>query len=258
MKPLPTESYPVRKESEKPASALSSVLPTAGAGYSNANRRVSSGCPLQKVYPWLLGTSTLVAAVFCVMYISKPVYVAAPGPQAFAQANASGTSPDLPAPDAMLLPDGGKLPGEVAVKPLPSDQLGSISPAAGPGSFEETNLRVQHVLTAETPEGDLTRVLLDVPVLYQSRTLRWTESEVAKARELLARLADHQEKVRSLRDEGSGLLIEWNELVERSIPTNELRADSPTLPANQGDSADAPRPAGLDTTRSIKIQPTGK
>ena len=95
-------------------------------------------------------------------------------------------------------------------------------------------------------------------MLYQSRNLRWTPAEVAEARELLIRLADYQEKSRTLRLEGAELLDSWNRLIERSIPATDLRADSPTLPTNQQDAADAPRPAGLDTTELIQIQPAGK
>ncbi len=125
-------------------------------------------------------------------------------------------------------------------------------------AFEETNLRVQHVLTAETPGGQLARIDIDVPVLYQSRNLRWTAAEVPDARALLIRLADYQEKSRTLRGEGVALLDSWNRLVGRSIPAGDLRADSSTLPVNQLDAAGAPRPAGLNTIESIQIQPSIK
>jgi hypothetical protein len=54
------------------------------------------------------------------------------------------------------------------------------------------------------------------------------------------------------------LLNDWNRLIEKSLPATELRADSPSLPANQQDAADAPRPAGLISTDSIQIRPAGK
>ena len=79
-----------------------------------------------------------------------------------------------------------------------------------------------------------------------------------QARELLVRLMDYQEKSQLLRAEGVELLDAWNRLIEASIPATDLRADSPSLPANQEDAADAPRPAGLITTESIQLQPSGK
>ena len=124
--------------------------------------------------------------------------------------------------------------------------------------FEQTNLRIQHILTAEAPGGHRAKIDIDVPVLYQSRNLRWTTTEVATARDLLIRLANYQERTRILRSEGVELLDSWNQLIEQSIPAADLRADSPTLPTNQQDAADSPRPALLDTAESIKIQPTGK
>ena len=158
-----------------------------------------------------------------------------------------------PAPaKSSIMPDKDRLPGEKTTGATPL----SASPSTTP--FEQTNLRIQHILTAEAPGGHTSKIDLDVPVLYQSRNLRWTPAEVAEARELLIRLADYQEKSRALRLEGAELLDSWNRLIERSIPATDLRADSPTLPTNQQDAADAPRPAGLDTTELIQIQPAGK
>ena len=99
---------------------------------------------------------------------------------------------------------------------------------------------------------------LDVPVLYQSRNLRWTPTEVTHARELLARLMDYQEKSNRLRDEGSALLQAWNSLLDKSLPAADLRADSPSLPANQETATNPTRPASLITTESIQIKPAGK
>ena len=69
---------------------------------------------------------------------------------------------------------------------------------------------------------------------------------------------DFQEKSRQLRAEGVELLDTWNHLIGKSIPASELRADSPSLPENQEDAADAARPAALITTESIQIQPSGQ
>jgi hypothetical protein len=102
------------------------------------------------------------------------------------------------------------------------------------------------------------RIDINVPVLYQSRNLRWTPQECASARELLTRLMDYQEKSLQLRIEGAGLLDSWNQLVGKSLPTAELRADSPTLPDNQQDNADAPRAAGWITADSIQLTAPGK
>lgn len=251
MKPLPAQNSSVIKTTDRVMPSLPSALTVAPASYSTANRRASN-CPSQRVYPFLLFASTAAAGVFCLMYITKPFIQASQAvtPQltsqpVFVKAN---TSPA----ESSMMPDKDRLPGEKPVGATPSSAAQSGNP------FEQTNLRIQHILTAEAPGGHVSKIDLDVPVLYQSRNLRWTPAEVAEARELLIRLADYQEKSRTLRLEGTELLDSWNRLIERSIPATDLRADSPTLPTNQQDAADAPRPAGLDTTELIQIQPAGK
>lgn len=257
MKPLPAQNPLVFKANEMEMPALPSVLATPVPSYSTSNRRAS---PLagQRLYPWLLFASTALAGVFCILYITKPVIVA---PQGTTQAD--GMAQDSPKPLAAaanqgLMPNQDRLPGEKSASPPAATGPREALPPSRAAAFEQTNIRIQHVLTAEAPGGHLAKIDLDVPVLYQSRNLRWTAAEVAGARDLLVRLADYQERSRALRAEGSDLLDAWNLLIERSIPAGELRADSPTLPTNQQDAAAAPRPAGLDTTESIKIQPAGK
>lgn len=252
MKPLPVQNPNMAKSTAATIQAPPLVLATPTAAYSTSNRRAAA-CPTQRVYPWLLFTSTAVAALFCLMYITKPVIMASQGPTpAYAGAPAFSRPPGT-APSVTLIPGKDRLPGEKTLKDAPSR---SAAPPAA--AFEQTNLRIQHILTAEAPGGHLAKIDIDVPVLYHSRNLRWTAAEVAEARALLARLADYQEKSQTLRAEGAELLDSWNRLVEHSIPASDLRADSPTLPANQQDAADAPRPAGLNTTELIKIQPAGK
>ena len=260
MKPLPAQRTASGKPTGEAIPSLPAALAPSSGPYSTANRRATNGATASNVYPLLLLMSTAVAGLFCLLYITKPVIVREP-------AMAAPATPAKPAPPspataqpADLMPRRDALPGEnqATVKPVPSDPRGALADAPVSSFFEETNLRIQHVLTAEAPGGHRDRIVLDVPVLYQSRQLRWTPDEVARARDLLVRLMDYQEKSRTLRAEGIGLLDAWNSLIEKSIPAAELRADSPTLPANQQDAADAPRPAGLITTDSIQLQPAGK
>jgi hypothetical protein len=114
------------------------------------------------------------------------------------------------------------------------------------------------VIDAESPSGDVNRLTIDVPVLYRSRNLRWSQEEATRARDLLDRLVNYQDKVRSLRNEGTQLLIDWNGLMQTSIPGEALRADSPSLPANQPDPF-APRNTNVsDTLGTIKLQQPDK
>ncbi|MES2440103.1 MAG: hypothetical protein V4584_13625 [Verrucomicrobiota bacterium] len=259
MKPLPAQNSNVVKATDSAMPSIPSPLANPTASYSTSNRRTAT-CPTQRVYPWLLFTSTAVAATFCLMYITKPVIMASQNITPGYLDNPVFSKPAAEAVDrSSLMPNQDRLPGEnPASRPVSAGTRETPPRADAGAAFEQTNLRIQHILTAEAPGGHLAKIDLDVPVLYQSRSLRWTEAEVAEARELLTRLSGYQEKARSLRLEGAELLDSWNRLIGSSIPAGELRADSPTLPTNQQDAADTPRPAGLDTTELIQIQPAKK
>jgi len=122
--------------------------------------------------------------------------------------------------------------------------------------FEETNLRVQHILTAEAPNGHVNRIDIDVPVLYQSRNLRWTTAEVSEARSLMLRLMNYQDKTRQLKTEGQELLAAWSKLMGQSLPSAQLRADSPSLPGNQEEATKASSPATATGTSAIQLKAT--
>lgn len=220
----------------------------------------------------MLAASTAIAGVFCLMYVTKPVLqasqsnISAPtsapilpktGESSNEQIHPSAEPNKTATSTGNLMPNPDRLPGEKVVSPSFVQETSQPRPAPSP-VFEQTNLRVQHILNADAPGGYHEKIELKVPVLYQSRNLRWTAAEVIEAREILARLADYQEKTQNLRAEGTLLLESWNRLIERSIPSSELRADSPTIPMNQQDAANSPRPMGLDTTELIRIQPAVK
>lgn len=261
MKPLPAQKATGARTPGDSMPSLPTGLATPPASFSKANRRASTN-PAHRAYPWLLAASTVTAAAFCILYITKPVIVA-PGAVSQAGTN-SGEKPASTAAahekTASLLPDKNRLPGDTlgnaSNKPVPADPRKSIVPPTHANQFEETNLRIQHILTAEAPGGHVDRIDLDVPVLYQSRSLRWTPEEVAEARSLLGRLMDYQEKSQALRGEGVQLLDAWNRLIGNSIPSHDLRADSPSLPSNQSDTSESPRLAGSLSNDSIQIQPS--
>lgn len=254
MKPIPSEENP--KESMRPIPGM----PTdhSQVSYSEGNRR-SASVSGQWIYPWLLFASTGVAATFCLAYITKPVIVTnnppvvspvALDPELKPVASSGSPKPDLP--PGIILPDPDRLPGDPGL--ASADNPGGKPPTASHKSdFEETNIRVQHVLDAESSNGEVDRIIVDVPVLYRSRNLHWTQEETAEARKLLESLTLHQAKIRTLRDEGSDLLDSWNRLMGSSIPSDALRADSPSLPSNQFDPLAPEGAGGEETTDTIKL-----
>lgn len=243
MKPIPAQHAPTP---EPPGDAMtpSPAALTAGTGnFSSANRRAGHQS-VNRAYPWLLFLSTLTAAFFCLLYITKPVT----GPTVQSSPSRPPASSPVATPPASppaaghrLLP-GNTLPEHSAPTPPPAQA--KLTPASAPmhSTYEETNLRVQHILNANAPGGHVNRIDIDVPVLYQSRNLRWTAAEVSEARGLMLRLMEHQDKTRQLKNEGQELLAAWSKLISRSIPGAQLRADSPSLPANQEDAANHSEP----------------
>jgi hypothetical protein len=259
MRPLPTSTQVV-PVAAKPAPVVAAPqtleLGPLSSHTTPAPNRRSPAAATQRAYPWLLVTSTVLSAVFFGLYLTKPVIAAGVSP-ATSEMDLEPAPPMLPgpatpkAPDP-LLPSGSSLPGDKSSKPQSADPRRLGSAASGTAAaYEETNLRVQHVLNARGPNGeDLGKVTLEVPVLYGSRSLRWTPEEVARARALLVRIGDYQEKSRALREEGGVLLEQWNALVGDSIPAGALRADSPSLTR---DALLTPA-EGLDSSEAIEIQ----
>lgn len=250
MKPIPSEE----NSKDNPRQIPGIPLSASPSSYSKANRRTAT-CSVQRVYPWLLFASTAIAATFCLAYITKPVILASPSvtpalPGQKEIASAGKSQPSI-IPDT-ILPDPDRLPGDAARASAESAE-GQPPAALRKSDFEETNIRVQHVLDAESANGEIDRIIVDVPVLYRSRNLRWTQEEAAEARRLLVLLSTHQEKTRALRDEGAMLLDSWNRLMDGSIPSDALRADSPSLPANQFDPLAPSGAAAAETIETIKL-----
>lgn len=271
MKPLPAGNPDTTPAGGKPALQLPTAFPAPrsapAAATSSWRKRLSGRSAPLPVYPVLLTASTLLASLFCYLYLTKPVIVsAAPAiaPPATEAAAASPPAVSQPATTpAALLPGDDHLPGDSRSASTAPDLPGIRPDKPLPGArsipaFEETNLRIQHILTAESPAGDLSRIVLDVPVLYQTGNLAWTDVQVAESRVLLEDLTNFQEQARELRDEGARLLVAWNRLLAQSIPAPILRADSPALPANQNPEYQPGSPPGIDTTRSIQLQTAGK
>jgi len=256
MKPIPAPTSRDHGGSDSPPASASDLLK---GSYSNANRRsadIAAQSTAQQAYPWLLLLSTAIAVFFAFLYITKP-YVGATKGQDIGDTAETRSAAKQGNAKPGLLPDRNRLPGDGASDPATSQAVGSVQTPATPpvhSRFEETNMRVQHILTATTEDGHVSRIDLEVPVLYQSRSLRWSPKEVARARELLVELMDYQDKSRQLRSQGEGLLREWNELVGQSIPASRLRADSPSLPENQNAAKTSSTPIDTTTRDAVEIQ----
>jgi len=226
-------------------------------GRSGRGRNVTKSAPapelngMIKAYPWLLGTSVCLSAVLCWMYVTKPVIAAAS--VATSQSTVSNpppsNEPSLPAGGASLIPSDTALPGaepsatnRAAVghgakqlgSPVSIDprKLAAMSGDPSEAGWESTNLKVQHILSADSGNGQLEKIILDVPVRYETRTMRWTSMDVEKARNVLGRLMIYERDLNNLRKQGEIILQDWNSLMEHTVPAPALRADSPSIPYN--------------------------
>lgn len=241
-----------------------------------------------KAYPWLLGVSITISALLCWLYVTKPVIVergsssesqaksiAAGGSgEALLSGSNKGKSMDG---KAALLPSDSALPGSNSAMKHAADSKSpahlppndrsprAIAPAmlarshananGSPLSlgWESTNLKVQHILSVDTGSEELEKIVMNVPVLYKTRTLRWSMEDIAKARGVMKRLIEYEGNLNKLRSEAQGILKDWNEILETTAPTVALRADSPSLPYNHGHGRE---PETLpDSSTVIKLEP---
>lgn len=190
---------------------------------------------LDKAYPWLLGGSLLLSAILCWMYVTKPVVIGE-GEGAGAQADIS-SAPKAGAGKAPLMPSDNALPGSDTDKQAMNSarrtkSLARARPSTYAPGWESTNLKVQHILSVDTGSTELEKIVLNVPVLYETRTMRWDPADIARARDVMKRLMLYERNLNKLRNEGQAILKDWNGLLGKTAPTLALRADSPTLPYN--------------------------
>jgi len=154
-----------------------------------------------------------------------------------------------------LLPDGNSLPDnsqsnsqkqtsqtplkEPAAKPeaVKQDKDGdaqSDSEKAVHGSdtslWEPTGITVSRVfLATDGAKGEVRKVPMNVPVLYESRLLAVDKDKQRAIARLLDKLVSYRTRLTAMRKEGTDLLSEWNQIISSSTPQDLLLSDSPTL-----------------------------
>lgn len=258
MKPIPEPSISKDASIEASLPDESGLIKSSQPRSPHANRRVNSG-GVHQVYPWLLAISTAIAILFGLMYINKPVVITSHNTKAIDARKDISVSKKATS-DGQLMPTSDVLPGDSSANhssDFPQDAR-NLNTAPVYSQFEETNMRMQHILTATTEDGSITRIDLEAPVLYRSRNLRWTAAELSQAQDLLVKLMEYQNKSRQLRVDGEKLLKDWNALIGSTIPASRLRADSPSLPNNQMNARADSTPNGSETREAVEIQPRKK
>lgn len=209
-------------------------------------------------YKYLLTFSTLSAVFFCYLYVTKPTTVM-PSPAVEAGAEETKQAENTPSTmggfDSLAID---ALPGEGSPQ-IPAIEnpagINSAIPLAQSDStkglvgFEETNDRVQHVLTAQNNNAS-ERIILEVPVIYRTRGLRFGPEQANEAQRVLRALKIYQSQIKKLHQDGKNIQSAWNSILMYSQPIGALRADSPSLPQT---TEDHPGMLSENSSSTIKI-----
>jgi hypothetical protein len=167
-----------------------------------------------------------------------------------------------------LLPDGNSLPD--SSNPNSQKQTPSKDPVAkaeamkqdkGPSTqpdpekavyesdkslWEPTGITVSRVfLATDSAKGEVRKIPMNVPVLYESRLLALDKDKQRAVARLLDKLVNYRTRRAAVRKEGVDLLAEWNQIVSSSTPQDLLLSDSPTLIEK----------AGIDATGHVESAP---
>ena len=221
-----------------------------------SNQREIGASIFRDINLWLLLVSVALSAVLCWMYVNKPVIIlstidrsTAVDPSTIEMKNEKSDSQVVEPiiantknlTESNILPSDNALPGIVQ-----QDQAGVIVSPVKPNSkaisdlkklqyssdwngWEKTNLQMQHVLSANLDGANVQKIVINTPVYYESRTMRWSKKDIAQARDILSRLVVYESNIHKLRLESRSILEDWNEFVQKTIPHQVLRADSPSI-----------------------------
>ena len=193
-------------------------------------------------YKFLLAFSTLSAVFFCWLYVTKPTTVVAEArkPTSPAEEPSALDETEVAPPSSFANLTQSSLPGDASPRPQQVDASSenatiplaqSISTASKIG-WEETNDRIQHVLTAQDATSS-ERIILQVPVIYQTRGLRFGPTEAQEASRILRALKIYRSQIAKLHQDGKNIQQAWDSLLLDAQPITSLRADSPSLPNAQ-------------------------
>jgi hypothetical protein len=190
-------------------------------------------------YKFLLILSTFSAVFFCYLYVTKPsqkIIVSEETESTVDQDTVSSsdtepvtgfdslTSNSLPGEDTSL-----STSSPTTLEGMPLAQTPATEGKIG---WEETNDRIQHVVTAEYGNNSQ-RVLIEVPVIYETRGLRLAPDQAKEAQRVLRALKIYKQQIEKLHQDGKNIQSAWDALLVSAQPIEALRADSPSLPQSQ-------------------------
>jgi hypothetical protein len=111
-----------------------------------------------------------------------------------------------------------------------SEDSGKVVNASDASIWEPTGITVSRLfLASDGANGEVHKVPMSVPVLYESRLLALDKDKQRAIARLLDKLMSYRTRLAAIRKEGADLLAEWNRIISSSTPQDLLLSDSPTL-----------------------------
>jgi hypothetical protein len=180
-------------------------------------------------------------------------------------------------PDSSSLPDSSPAKASKKTSPTPSKESDSKPETTKPdidrntpsekaqkavdesdGSiWEPTGITVSRLfLATDGANGEVRKVPMNVPVLYESRLMALDKDKQRAIARLLDKLVSYRTRLAAMRKEGADLLAEWNQIISSSTPQDLLLSDSPSLIEKEStDAADhgESRP-GFEPGKGVSIQ----
>lgn len=96
--------------------------------------------------------------------------------------------------------------------------------------WEPTGITVSRLfLATDGANGEVRKVPMNVPVLYESRLMALDKDKQRAIARLLDKLVSYRTRLAAMRKEGADLMAEWNQIISSSTPQDLLLSDSPSL-----------------------------
>jgi hypothetical protein len=184
-----------------------------------------------------------------------------PGQQKLLPSNSAlpEASPD---PKNATLPAGAKEPGSKVEKveapkptedPQPADE--KTTDLSNGSIWEPTGITVSRLFLATTTAGgDMRKVPMSVPVLYESRLLAVDKDKQRAIARLLDKLVSYRSRLATMKKEGTDLLAEWNDIVGSSTPQDLLLSDSPTLIEKNDETTGHGTAPGFEPGKGVSVE----
>jgi hypothetical protein len=138
-----------------------------------------------------------------------------------------------------------------------SEGSGKVVNASDASIWEPTGITVSRLFLASYgANGEVHKVPISVPVLYESRLLALDKDKQRAIARLLDKLMSYRTRLAAIRKEGADLLGEWNQIISSSTPQDLLLSDSPTLVEKGSNDATAhgENVPGFEPGKGVSIQ----